>query len=58
MDVVANPFEKNAGWPCEEEAAVAAELEAKRAERRRLAERLEAEQRRGFWARLFGGSGE
>jgi hypothetical protein len=41
-----------------EEAAVAAELEAKRAERRRLAERLEAEQRRGFWARLFGGSGE
>ena len=32
-----------------------AELEAERAERRRLVERHEAEQRRGFWSRLFGG---
>ncbi len=31
-----------------------AELEAERAERRRLQERLETEQRRGFWSRLFG----
>ncbi len=33
-----------------------AELEAERAERRQLSERLEAEQRRGFWSRLFGES--
>jgi excisionase family DNA binding protein len=33
-----------------------AELEAERVERRQLAERLEAEQRRGFWAKLFGKS--
>jgi hypothetical protein len=32
-----------------------AELEAEKAERRRLAERLDAERRRGFWSRLFGG---
>ena len=32
-----------------------AELEAERKERRRLAERLEAEQSKGFWSRLFGG---
>ncbi len=32
-----------------------AELAAERAERRQLAERLEAEGRRGFWSRLFGG---
>jgi hypothetical protein len=33
-----------------------AELEAERVERRQLAERLEAEQRRGFWSRLFSGN--
>jgi len=32
-----------------------AELETERTERRRLVERLEAEQRRGFWSRPFGG---
>jgi septal ring factor EnvC (AmiA/AmiB activator) len=32
-----------------------AELEAEKAERRRLAERLDAERRRGFWRRMFGG---
>jgi hypothetical protein len=35
--------------------AKSCKLEAEKAERRRLAERLEAEQRRGFWRRLFGG---
>jgi excisionase family DNA binding protein len=39
----------------EERDRLIAELEAERAERRRLAERLEAEQQRGFWSRLFGG---
>lgn len=38
----------------EERDRLIAELEAERAERRRLAESLEAEQRRGFWSRLFG----
>jgi hypothetical protein len=38
--------------------AKSCKLEAEKtekAERRRLAERLGAEQRRGFWRRLFGG---
>ncbi len=39
----------------EERDRLIAELEAERALRRRLAELLEAEQRRGFWSRLFGG---
>jgi septal ring factor EnvC (AmiA/AmiB activator) len=39
----------------EERDRLVADLEAERAERRRLAEHLEAEQRRGFWSRLFGG---
>jgi hypothetical protein len=39
----------------EEPDRLIAELEAERAERRRLVERLEAEQRRSFWSRLFGG---
>jgi excisionase family DNA binding protein len=39
----------------EERDRLIAELEAERAERRQLAERLEAEQRRGFWSRFFGG---
>jgi septal ring factor EnvC (AmiA/AmiB activator) len=38
----------------EERDRLIAELEAERAERRRLAEHLEAEQRRGFWSRLLG----
>jgi hypothetical protein len=39
----------------EERDRLRAELEEERAERRRLVERLEAEQSRGFWSRLFGG---
>src|SRR5215213_1612758 len=37
----------------EERDRLLAELEAEKAERRRLAERLDAERRRGFWSRLF-----
>jgi chromosome segregation ATPase len=39
----------------EERDRLIAELDAERAERQRLAEQLEAERRRGFWSRLFGG---
>ncbi len=39
----------------EERDRLVAELEAERAERRRLAEHLEAEQRRSWWRRLIGG---
>jgi hypothetical protein len=39
----------------EERDRLLAELKAEKAERRRLAERLDAERRRGFWRRMFGG---
>jgi hypothetical protein len=42
------------GRKSEEGDRLIAELEEERAERRHLAEHLEAEQRRGFWSRLFG----
>ena len=42
------------GRKSEEGDRLIAELEEERAERRHLAEHREAEQRRGFWSRLFG----
>jgi ketosteroid isomerase-like protein len=38
MDVVANPLEKNAGWPAEEEAAVPSEAEENKVIVRRFLE--------------------
>lgn len=40
----------------EERDRLRAELETERAERQQIAEQLEAERRRGFWSRLFGGN--
>jgi hypothetical protein len=44
MDVVANPLEKNAGWPGEEEAAVSSEAEENKAIVRRFLEETMAKE--------------